>query len=51
MYPNNLFQVTKHHGPHTTVWFLVGNGGMGYGDYYRGASGTIMGILNPKPKP
>ena len=29
---NNL----KHMMTPFTVWFLVGNGGMGYGDYYWG---------------
>ena len=29
------------------VWFLVGNGGIGYGDYYRGPSGTTFGIHSP----
>ena len=30
-----------------TLWFLVGNGGMGHGDYYRGPYGTIIGIHSP----
>ena len=35
--------------PVTTVWFLVGNGGMDYWDYYRGPKGTIIGIYSPTP--
>ena len=30
-------------------WLLVGNGGMGFGDYYRGPYGTIIGIHSPIP--
>ena len=31
-----------------TVWFLVGNGGMDYGDYYWNYIGTTI-TLTPKP--
>ena len=34
---------------HNSDWFLVGNGGMGYWDYYRGPCGTIIGIHSPIP--
>ena len=32
-----------------SVWFLVGNGGMGYWDYSSGAQGTIIGIHSSIP--
>ena len=28
--------LTNHNNPVPSDWFLVGNGGMGYWDYYRG---------------
>ena len=31
------------------VWCLVGNGGMGCRDYYKGPYGTIIGIHSPIP--
>ena len=31
------------------VWCLVGNEGMGYRDYYKGPSGTIIGHRDPFP--
>ena len=33
--------------PLSSPWFLVRNGGMDYGDYYRGPQGTIIGIHFP----
>ena len=31
----------------TLVWFLVGNGGMGYWDYYRGTRDISQGKEKP----
>ena len=31
--------------PRSAVWFVVGNGGMGYGDYYWGLYTYLSGIM------